>query len=417
MDAGLAVDLDTRAEELKSALRAQTARASKALIAFAEEHAVTPDLGHEAIVLKQSFSRAEDDAHQGRVIEEMVDLVDRVVADHRARGDGEDARQRREARLRLASLYRAREPEREVVFSCSNLGKIYRKSGFELGGVDLTLRRGRITGVVGQNANGKTTLFRLVAGELEPDEGTLCFPTIGGDGGDIDWAAVRESMAYVPQELPKWYGSLVQNIQYEAALHGLRGYDNREQVDFIIERMGLEEHLAKPWKQLSGGFKLRFALARALVWRPKLLLLDEPLANLDFKAQLIVLKDLRDLANSLRYPMAVLVSSQHLHEIEAVSDDILFLRKGEVVYNGPTRELGEARQHNTFELGCPLTEKELRQVLADFPVEHLYYSGLSFVVTTPRSVPGNDLVRALDAKGVEIAYFRDISGSIKQLFD
>src|SRR5204863_8033249 len=126
----------------------------------------------------------------------------------------------------------------------------------------------------------------------------------------------------VPTDLPPWYGSLRSNLHYESAIHGIRGADNEREVDYIVERLGLTNELDRRWYELSGGYKLRFALARGLVWKPALLVLDEPLANLDFIAQQVVLKDLRHLTNSLRYPLSVFVSSQHVHEIEDVSDKL-----------------------------------------------------------------------------------------------
>ena len=409
--------LTEAAAALRSSLQAEPLQGSKALIGFAHEHAVTAGLRHNALILKLSYIRADQQSQRDALLAEMLALVDEIIEDHRVYADSEKAQRFREARERIQLHYSSVEPPQEVVFGCTGLGKTYKKSGFTLDDVNMTLRRGEITGVVGENANGKTTLFRMVAGELKHDEGHLSFPTLSHNGEGIDWAAVREEIAYVPQELPKWYGSLLQNIQYAASLHGIRGTENREEVDFIIERMGLQEHLGKSWNQLSGGFKLRFSLARALVWKPKLLLLDEPLGNLDFKAQLVVLRDLQDLAGSLRYPMAVLISSQHLHEVEAVADDILFLHQGEVVYNGSIDDLGTARKYNTFELGVEASEKTLIEALADFSYKQLYHSGLSFVLTTPLQVKGNDLVQKLVEEGIQIEYFRDISGSIKQLFN
>jgi ABC-2 type transport system ATP-binding protein len=163
--------------------------------------------------------------------------------------------------------------------------------------------------------------------------------------------------------------------------------------------------------------KVRFALARALVWKPKLLVLDEPLANLDFIAQQVFLKDLRNLANSLRYPVSVLISSQHLHEIEEVSDDILYLKQGQVLYSGPVGQIGARRKTNAFELGGAVDLARLQRVLAGSGFKRLYHSGVSFVVTTPTSVAAPQLLRLLLDAGVQLDYFRDISHSIKGLFE
>jgi len=141
------------------------------------------------------------------------------------------------------------------------------------------------------------------------------------------------------------------------------------------------------------------------------------LANLDIKTQLLVLRDLRDMANSLRYPIAVLLSSQHLHEIESVSDKILFLKNGEVTFFGSLDEIGRERQLNTFEFNGPFTLAELREKLADFPHRELYYNGMSFVVKTELSTDQATFLQYLLDKEIPFSYFRDVSQSVKQLFD
>lgn len=257
-----------------------------------------------------------------------------------------------------------------------------------------------------------------MVGELRHTTGTLSYPSLNPKGeDDIDWPQVKSQIAYVPQELPRWYGSLNDNLQYEAAVHGLRGEDNLREVDYVIERLDLRDHMDKAWPELSGGFKLRFSLAKALVWKPKLLVLDEPLGNLDFKAQQTVLRDVRDLAKALREPMAVLISSQHLHEIEAVSDAIVFLKKGNVAYNGPIEEIGEARKHNTFELGTDCDLDTLRRHLGEADYPDVHFNGISYIITSSLGVTERDLLLRLLDSGVEVEYFRNISRSIKQLFD
>lgn len=157
-------------------------------------------------------------------------------------------------------------------------------------------------------------------------------------------------------------------------------------MNYVIERLDLRDHIGKAWPELSGGFKLRFSLAKALLKKPKLLVLDEPLGNLDFRAQQVVLRDVHDLTKSLREPMVVLISSQHLHEIEAVSDSIVFLKKGQVAYNGPIDAIGKARTCNTYELGTDCDLDKLRQLLREANCHNIQFNGISYVITT-RSTP------------------------------
>lgn len=305
-----------------------------------------------------------------------------------------------------------------ILMECFGLGKHYQKSGFSLSGIDLHLRLGEITGVVGENGNGKTTLFKVVTGNLQHDAGVIAFPLLQGKQhkNGVDWIEVKSEIAYVEQELPSWHGTLKQNIQLELAQHNIKGAQNQQSTAYILERLGLTEHADKKWSELSGGYKLRFALAKALVWKPKLLVIDEPLANLDVKSQRIVLNDLKDLAKSAKYPISIIISSQHLHEIESIADNLMFLEKGRMMYSGEKKNIGEDRKHNFFELSCVLEKRALEGLLTGLPITEIEHNGLSFVITGSKDLEGQQILNALIQNNVDIEYFRNISNSAKRLF-
>ncbi len=404
--------------DLRKSIERDPSAGAKSLITFAKTYAVSTKLKHDALILNLNCKKAADSSAVKKVQQEMLQLVDEIVADFQEKGQSEAAQKSRQALQQLEKHFAQQSAPDDVVFECNGLGKTYRSTGFSLTDINLQLRLGQVTSVVGENGNGKTTLFRIVVGELLHNEGSIAYPAFkGGEENKIRWSQVKQHIAYVPQELPSWDGSLKQVLQFEAAIHGIRGEDNDREVDYIIQRLDLEDHLDKKWSQLSGGFKLRFALAKALVWKPKLLVIDEPLANLDFKTQLVILKDLRNLAKSFRYPMAILLSSQHLHEIEAVSDKVLFLKNGAAAFYGKMNEMGTLRDHNTYELNCNSSLSEVRAVFSDFPHEKLYYNGIAYVIITGLDVDYRQVLQHILSKGLEITYFRNISQSIKQLFE
>lgn len=304
------------------------------------------------------------------------------------------------------------------LMECYGLTKHYRKSGFTLSNIDLQLRLGEITGLVGENGNGKTTLFKVITGNLQHDTGVIAFPLLQRNQrtNGVNWIDIKSEIAYVEQELPSWHGTLKQNIQLELTQHGSKGAQNEQDTAYILERLGLTEHANKKWSELSGGYKLRFALAKALVWKPKLLVIDEPLANLDVRSQRIVLNDMKDLAKSAKYPISIIISSQHLHEIESIADNLVFLRQGRMVYSGDKKKIGENRQHNFFELSCSLEKPALDSLLAGLPVVEIEHNGLSFVITGTKDLDGQKVLQTLLQHNVEIEYFRNISNSAKRLF-
>lgn len=402
--------LKQRAETIRQVLREHPERGADLLVDFARRFAADPKLEDEAILLKMELSEAVSD-ERNILVEKLEQLADAVVSHYNpealaAFNAKENA---------LAEVLQKRTPANDLVLEARDLKKTYPGSGFTMQLEHLELRLGQITGLVGENATGKTTLFRILAGDLARDSGELHFPLFD-PAHRLSWPALKEKIAYVPQELPPWNGSLEDNLRFEAAIHGIGGSENRKAVNYIVQRLGLGIHLNKTWQQLSGGYKLRFALAKALVWQAQLLILDEPLAFLDVKTQLLVLSDLQNLAKSLQHPIAVLLSSQHLHETEAVADQLLFMREGQVDHLGPNSEWGADRTQNVFELGVKLSYQELTQHLENFQHQKLWNNGMNWFVVTPLSVSGQGLLQHLTGRGVQVEYFRDLSRSVKTRF-
>jgi len=310
-----------------------------------------------------------------------------------------------------------RRNEGHFIVRCAGLTK-HLKSGsteFHLRDISLELVPGDILGVVGSNASGKSTLLDVLAGRLKHDSGELAYPALCPNR--IDWRLVRERVAYVPQTLQPWSGRLADHLRLAAAAHGFRDDRNEQEVMFALYRLELEEYQDHRWQTLSGGYKVRFELARALVSNPTLLVLDEPLAPLDIRTRQVFLEDLSDLAASVSRPVAVVVSSQDLYEIESIATHILFLDRGKPQYCGDRAGLFEARETDLIELDCRLPAAEVSQILQALgPVQ---VKGVTSMLTVeaPRTVGVRRILQALLDGQADIYYFRDISQSSRRLFE
>ena len=304
-----------------------------------------------------------------------------------------------------------------LVFYGKNIQKKYgsKSIDFTFHIPELELKPGEITAVVGENGNGKTTLLRIVAGQLQINAGTIEYPLlVSKDKADL--YATKQKIAYIPQDLEPWSGLLADNLHFSAAIHGITAEKNEEEVDFIVNRLGLEQYKDATWKEISGGYRMRFALARALVWNPTLLILDEPLANLDINTQMMFLQDLRYLASSTANPKSIIISSQNLHSVEDIAENIIFIQDGTALYNGRMKAFGQDRKENSFEFACSLSKEQLADILEEIPSNHFEEVGYYFSLDTPTSVSANDVLALFVKHNVVTTYFRDISKSTRKLF-
>jgi Cu-processing system ATP-binding protein len=197
--------------------------------------------------------------------------------------------------------------------------------------VDLALRAGRVTAIVGPNGAGKSTLIKLLLGLIRADTGSLAVQgtAVGSD------PAYRAHLGYMPQH-PHFPENLT-GREVVRLLRNLRG-DTVPEDDELFGAFGLAAELDKPVRTLSGGTRQKLNAAVAFMFRPALLILDEPTAGLDPVASgVLKAKILR-----VRHEgVSVLLVSHVLSELEDLVDDVVFLLDGTVEFHGSLRRLKE----------------------------------------------------------------------------
>ena len=206
--------------------------------------------------------------------------------------------------------------------------------------LNLSIERGKITAIMGPSGTGKTTLLRLITGQLQPDQGQVSV-----DG--VDLAALKTDQLYA---LRQRMGMLFQN---GALLTDLDVYENvafplREHADLPeslvarivlmkLQAVGLRGAARLMPSELSGGLARRIALARAIVMDPKILIYDEPFAGLDPIAMGVVLRLIRNMNQALG--LTSIVVSHDVQEITALADTVYLLSEGRVVASGAPASL------------------------------------------------------------------------------
>jgi sodium transport system ATP-binding protein len=208
-------------------------------------------------------------------------------------------------------------------------------------GVDFSARDGQITGLLGPNGAGKSTTLRMLYTVLKPDAGDAF---IDGKSVTADPLAARRAIGVLSHGAGV-YNNLTarENIAYFGELHGLSRADRAARASELIEMLEMQSFADRLAKGFSQGQKLKTALARALVHRPRNVLLDEPTNGLDVMA----VRNLRKLLVQLRDAgHCVLFSSHVMQEVEQLCDEVVVISGGQVVAAGALAEI-RARAGNS----------------------------------------------------------------------
>jgi iron(III) transport system ATP-binding protein len=211
-----------------------------------------------------------------------------------------------------------------------------------LKGVSMHLQKGEVVALLGPSGSGKTTLLRAVAGLESPKAGTIAIGdrNVFDGAKGFEMAAEHRNLGLVFQSYALWpHKTVFDNVAYGLKLRKLGASEIKDKVGDVLKNLGLG-HLAERYPhQLSGGQQQRVAIARALVYNPPVILLDEPLSNLDAKLREEARAFLRELI--VRLGLSALMVTHDQAEAMAISDRILLLNNGKIEQQGTPQSMYE----------------------------------------------------------------------------
>ncbi len=193
-----------------------------------------------------------------------------------------------------------------------------------LKGVSFIIEEGEVFGLLGPNGAGKSTLINILAGPVNKTSGTVKVFDVSIDD---DHAAVKDMLGIVPQEITfDAFFTVEQALNYQFGYYGNK--IDKEYRDEILDKLALSDKRHSKPRMLSGGMKRRFMIAKALVNRPSVLVLDEPTAGVDVELR----RDLYDVIRDLnKQGVTIILTSHYLEEVELLCGRVAIIHQGELV--------------------------------------------------------------------------------------
>jgi len=299
--------------------------------------------------------------------------------------------------------------------STRGLTKRYRLD-VALDDLDLDVPAGCVFGFLGPNGAGKTTTLRLLTGLARPTAGSA---TVAGIDATTGGRALAERIGALDQD-PRYYGWMTgrELLTFVGRLHGLDGAALRARVDEVLETIGLVDAAKRRIGGYSGGMRQRLGIGQAILPRPSVLFLDEPVSSLDPAGR----RDVLDLIGRLRGTCTVFMSTHILNDVERVCDRVGILDHGRLVTEAPMDELLASHARPILELDPEPDQDAAVAALAatvraqawtrDVRVEH----GLIRVFVTDAERAAAEVLPLVVTSGVRLARFERVRPTLEDVF-
>ncbi|HZG48092.1 MAG TPA: ABC transporter ATP-binding protein [Thermoleophilaceae bacterium] len=226
----------------------------------------------------------------------------------------------------------------------TELTKRYPTGTEALKGVSLEIEAGDFFGLLGPNGAGKSTLIHCTTGLAQPTSGEI---RVFGHDAIQDYAEARLAVGLAPQDINlDWFLTLEESLDYHGGYFGMPKKERRERTRELLDAFSLTSKKDDRTRTLSGGMKRRLILARALMHRPRLLILDEPTAGVDVELRLELWHYVQRIHSE---GTTILLTTHYLEEAEQLCSRIAFIHEGRIVARGTSRELAAQYGVSTLE--------------------------------------------------------------------
>jgi len=278
-----------------------------------------------------------------------------------------------------------------------------------LNGVNINIERGEFFGLLGPNGAGKTTTINILTGLVFHDKGST---KVFGRDTVKDYRYTRSKIGIAAQEFSvDWFFPIEKLLYYQAGYYGIKKKEAEPMINDLLERLGLSKKRNARLRQLSGGMKRRFQLAKALVHDPDIIILDEPTAGVDVELRRDLWQYLKDLHKAGK---TILLTTHYIEEAELLCENVAIIDEGKILKEGNpkilTQELGTAG----ITINISDTNTKLEQYLSDFQYT-IDDNRLHFSVKNPdRALPR--IIKSLSDAQIHINSIESNRSSLEDVF-
>ncbi len=295
-----------------------------------------------------------------------------------------------------------------TALSIKNLKKVY-KNGFEaLKGIDLEVERGDFFALLGPNGAGKSTAIGIISSLVTKSAGTV---KVFDHDLDADPEGVKSCIGLVPQEFNfNQWDPVAEVVVNQAGYYGIARKEAWRRAEESLRQLDLWDNRNLMSRNLSGGMKRRLMIARALVHRPELLILDEPTAGVDIEIRRSMWEFMRELN---RQGTTIILTTHYLEEAESLCRNIAIINQGKIVEHSRMDALLNQLHNQTIVLN-------LKQSLDTLPELDGYGltqpDGNILEVEIGRGQSINEMFQLLSQQGIEVTSMRNKQNRLEQLF-
>ena len=288
------------------------------------------------------------------------------------------------------------------------LKKSYEKT-LALNGVNLSIKEGEFFGLLGPNGAGKTTTINILTGLVFREEGsTLVF----GKDTVKDFRFTRSKIGIDAQELSfDLFFSIEKLLYFQAGYYGLSKKVAKKRIEDLLIRLDLQKKKDSRLRQLSGGMKRRFQLAKALVHDPDIIILDEPTAGVDVELRRSLWKYLKDLHATGK---TILLTTHYIEEAEKLCENVAIIDEGKILKEGSPKKLTQELGSSGITIHLNENKQNLNTVLADYSFtldqNRLHFSVKDSDLAMPK------IIQTLSNNNITIQSVEDTSSSLEDVF-